>query len=333
MNAPGRTPRTGPPLPEHAILLLTNRCPLQCKACGTRGWVPSNRDNELSLETWFEVLQQLWELGCNQVKLSGGDPVARLDDALRIVRRASRIGFRTAMMTSCRDLDGDRLTEFYDAGLNELSTSLDGAAEVAHDAWRGAPGNYREVIDTLRRARALRGRPRSTTRDFDWSTVVMTLICDHNAAELVEIHDQVIAAGADMHMVQCLSPDEHFETHRVHGDPRAFLRQIRQLCDLRREGAPILNSLGFLERVVDYYSDTLPPAAGPCLAGDRSLIFAPDGSLSTCRESLSRQAKIVDGDGHLDILAAWHGESMRAAREAMEGCEERCMQACWEAED
>ena len=332
MNAPGRTPRTGPPLPEHAILLLTNRCPLQCKACGTRGWVPSNRDRELEPETWFEVLEQLWQLGCNQVKLSGGDPVARLDDSVRIVERASRIGFRTAMMTSCRDLGADRLTELYDAGLNELSTSLDGATEAAHDDWRGAPGNYREVMDTLGRARSLRGRPRSTTRDFDWSTVVMTLICDHNATDLLEIHDQVVAAGADMHMVQCLSPDEHFETYRVRSDPERFRQVVRHLCALKSAGAPILNTLGFLERVVDYYSDALPQAVGPCRAGHDSLIFAPDGSLSTCRESLSRQAKIYGDDGRLDILAAWLGEPMRAARDAMEACEERCMQACWEAD-
>jgi len=331
MDDAGRTP--APPLPEHAILLLTNRCPLQCKACGSRGWVPENRDRELSLQEWLAVLQQLKDLGCTQIKLSGGDPAARLDDALRIVARANELELRSAMMTSCRDLDEARLQAFYDAGLNELSTSLDGVTAEAHDAWRGAPGNRDEVLDTLRRARALRGRSRDRYRDFDWSTVVMTLICDHNASDLVAIYRQVIEAGADMFMVQCLSPDELFEVYRVRSDPQAFAQQVRQLSEMTRAGAPILNTVGFLQRIVDYYADTLPPAAGPCLAGHSSLIFAPDGSLSTCKESLSRQARIFDADGRLDILAAWHGDAMTAVRDAMQQCDERCMQACWEAED
>jgi len=295
--------------------------------------VPGNRDRELSLGEWYEVLAQLKDLGCTQVKLSGGDPVARLDDSLRLVQRANELGFRSAMMTSCRDVDEERLVALYDAGLNELSTSLDGATAALHDGWRGAEGNHGEVIDTLGRARALRGRPRDTYRDFDWSTVVMTLICDLNAADLVAIHDQALEAGADMTMFQCLSPDEHFEAYRIRTEPRRFHEQVQQLCELKRAGAPILNPLGFLERLVDYYDGILPPAATPCRAGERSLIFAPDGSFSTCKESVSRGANVFDEGGRLDILAAWHGESMCAARDAMARCDEPCMQACWESGD
>lgn len=319
--------------PDYLVILITNRCPLRCRGCATHDWARTNKDRELSAARWREVVEQARELGADKLMLSGGEPLLRAEDCADVLGHARSLGMRTALMTSGRGLRPDLLGDLYRDGLNELSTSLDGPTAAVHDAWRGTPGSFDEVAGALGAARALRGSPRPPRGDRwdgEWSTHVMTVIAGHDPGWLVGTYHRARALGADLVSFQCLSPDERFPSLKVRdADLPALSDQVDRLIGLLRSGAPISNSEGFLRQVVPYFAGRMEVPDDRCLAGYSRLILAPDGSVSSCRESLSRRARLIDGDGRASLRALWTSRELGRAREAMEGCENRCLLRCW----
>lgn len=319
--------------PDTLTVLITNRCPLRCRGCSTHEWARVNRHGELPADRWMELISQARRLGADKLMVSGGEPLLRAEDTMKVLAHGRRLGMRTALMTSGRGLDRSLLAELYRDGLCELSTSLDGPTARVHDAWRGAAGSFDEAIGALESARSLAGTPRPVRDDpfgGTFTTHVMTVIAGHGAGLLVPTFQRARQAGADLVSFQCLSPDERFETLKVpEADLPALEAQVDRLIALRRRGEPISNSEGFLRRVIPYFAGRMGVPDDRCLAGYAHLILAPDGSASSCRESLSRQARAVDDDGEPSLLALWTGEAMGRARAAMEGCERRCLLRCW----
>jgi MoaA/NifB/PqqE/SkfB family radical SAM enzyme len=318
--------------PDTIGILITNRCPLVCAGCSTHEWARLNKRRELPVSAWMEVLEQARDLGADKMMLSGGEPLLRAEDCIALVSHGRRLGLRTALMTSCRGLDAELLTRFYDAGLNELSTSLDGSTQELHDGWRKTAGSFSDVARGLRLVADLRGRARPGRGPFAgvWTTHVMSLIAGHNAGDLVAMHEVAVGLGVELHSYQCLSPDERFERLKVTGDQLGVLeRQVGQLADLQERGSPISNPRSWWDRVIPYFAGRMEVPDDRCLAGYTSLILAPDGSASSCRESLSRRAGL---GSPIDLEALWRGQELTAARAAMEGCETPCLLRCWVAE-
>lgn len=315
---------------DHLIILLTNRCPLRCRGCSSPDWARTNAGRELTLPHWMAALDQALGLGAQRLLVSGGEPLLRPADALALVERGHRLGLRTALMTSGHGLDPDLLGELYAVGLNEISTSLDGATPAVHDAWRGMDGNHTRVLELLGWARALRDRPRTVCAGLEeWTANVTTVIAGHDAAELAEIHHVAVAAGADRHNYQVLSADERFEALKVaDADLPALAAQIDEIVGLVEGGAPITDPVSLLRQVVPYFAgDDRKPFA--CRALDSVLILAPDGSVSSCHEAITRGARIRNTAGELDLLGLWRGPELQEARRRMASCEQRCLQRCW----
>jgi MoaA/NifB/PqqE/SkfB family radical SAM enzyme len=329
-----RCVRDGRPhvFPDHLIILLTNRCPLSCRGCSSPEWARTNHNRELPLDDWIAVVEQARELGARRLLISGGEPLLRARDALALVESASSSGMRTALMTSGHGLDPALLGELHAAGLNEISTSLDGATPAVHDAWRGADGNHAQVLALLGWSRDLRDRSREVPSGLDeWTANVTTVIAGHDAAELAEIHRVAVAAGADRHNFQVLSADDRFERLKVPESAlEALSSQIDELVELVEAGAPITDPVPLLRQVVPYFASrgtTANPFACPALYS--VLILAPDGAVSSCHEAITRTARIRDAAGELDLLGLWRSTELQEARQRMAVCEQPCLQRCW----
>ncbi len=331
-DALARCVRDGRPhvFPDHLIILLTNRCPLRCRGCSSPDWARTNRDRELTLDDWIAVVEQARELGAQRLLISGGEPLLRAKDALALVAFASSSGMRTALMTSGHGLDSALLGELHALGLNEISTSLDGATPAVHDAWRGVAGNHAQVLALLGWARDLRGRPREVRSGLDeWTANVTTVIAGHDAADLAEIHRVAVAAGADRHNFQVLSADDRFERLKVPESALGALSsQIDELVELVESGAPITDPVPLLRQVVPYFAGEVRDSFA-CSALYSVLILAPDGSVSSCHEDLTRAARIRDDAGDLDLLGLWRSTELQEARQCMAVCEQPCLQRCW----
>ena len=134
---------TGRRTPLVASLLLTNRCNLDCAYCGRAG----DGTNELSAAQWTRLVDELADLGCLRLSVTGGEPLMRPDlgDILARARdRGLSINLNTNGHLVERRLEVVRLVQ-------RVTISLDGPAAV-HDAVRG-PGSFDAVVHAAEIAR------------------------------------------------------------------------------------------------------------------------------------------------------------------------------------
>lgn len=84
-----------------ATLGLTDRCNLRCVHCFVHE--PDRdreiKDRELSTAQWMDILDQLAEMGCLSLLITGGEPLLR-DDFVEIYSHAKRRGFLITLFTN-----------------------------------------------------------------------------------------------------------------------------------------------------------------------------------------------------------------------------------------
>ncbi len=61
--------------PRFCVWELTLLCNMRCLHCGSHAGTP--REDELGLDDCFRVADQLADMGCQKVTLSGGEPAWR----------------------------------------------------------------------------------------------------------------------------------------------------------------------------------------------------------------------------------------------------------------
>ncbi|HTY54443.1 MAG TPA: pyrroloquinoline quinone biosynthesis protein PqqE [Candidatus Binataceae bacterium] len=110
---------------------LTYGCPLHCVYCSNPVAL-SHHTNELTTGVWLRAFEEARDLGAAQLGFSGGEPLLR-DDLETLVRRASRLGYYTNLITSGIGLDEKRAHALRDAGLDHVQLSLQDSTRELND--------------------------------------------------------------------------------------------------------------------------------------------------------------------------------------------------------
>ncbi len=143
--------RTGPealarirPEFRYAKVKLTDNCNSKCITCD---YWKSHHENELTMDKFQSVLEQLRALGVEEVMFTGGEPTMRAE-LVPVVQHASRLGFPTiGLTTNALSLPAAKIDQLLDGGLTQMVLSLEGLE--SHDDIRGVPGNTRKVLAVL----------------------------------------------------------------------------------------------------------------------------------------------------------------------------------------
>ncbi len=150
--------RFGPALVDFArapflvIWETTQACGLACRHC--RASARPFRDvGELSTIEGFRVLDEIAAMGTPLVVLSGGDPLNR-PDLMELVRHGKKAGLRVATIPAATEaLTREVMDELKDAGLDQVSLSLDYPRAALHDDFRGVAGAFDKTLQAARWAR------------------------------------------------------------------------------------------------------------------------------------------------------------------------------------
>lgn len=135
---------------QTVILAITRRCPLSCEHCSE--WKTLNGPERLSRENLLAIARRFEELGVTQVILSGGEPMLRLEDIVKLCR-ASRPGTDYWIATSGHRLDRRAAARLAEAGLTGVLISMDHFDAGGHDAFRGRAGTFHRVQQAARNVR------------------------------------------------------------------------------------------------------------------------------------------------------------------------------------
>ncbi|SDN11119.1 pyrroloquinoline quinone biosynthesis protein PqqE [Allokutzneria albata] len=244
---------------------LTHRCPLHCPYCSNPLELIA-RQQELSTEQWFSVLDQARDLGVLQVHLSGGEPLAR-NDLPEIVSHARDLGCYVNLVTSGVGLTTPRLADLVERGIDHVQLSLQGASETSNNAIAGARVFKHKLIAA------------EAVAEVGVPLTVNTVLHRRNHGEIAELIAMAEQLGAER--LELANTQYYGWALRN----RTALMPTREQLDaaepIVREATERLAGRMQIVYVVADYADAHPK---PCMHGwgARQLTVAPDGTVLPC---------------------------------------------------
>lgn len=271
--------------PRNCVWELTLACNLRCQHCGSRAGC--RRPDELTTAEALDLVEQLADLGCELVTLSGGEPLLR-DDWDLVAQAVARRGIPVNMVTNGTLVDPAMARRIAAAGLSNVGVSIDGPPDL-HDQIRGA-GTYLRTTQGIRHL-----------RDAGVSVAVMTTVNRRNLPLLRAVRDDAIRLGASIWRLQLGKPMGAMQDHDdLVIAPRDMLALVPALAGFKREGGIAVHvgdSIGYFgphDRVLRGrgWRGRRESWQG-CQAGMNAIGVESDGGIKGC---LSMQARIGDVD-------------------------------------
>src|SRR3954453_1363879 len=134
------SPTAALPAPIGLLAELTHRCPLRCPYCSNPMEL-DRRSAELDTADWQRVFSEAAALGVLHVHLSGGEPTAR-QDIVELTAHCAAVGLYTNLITSGVGQALGKLGPLFDAGLDHVQLSVQGAQRSTGDLIGGLAGAH-----------------------------------------------------------------------------------------------------------------------------------------------------------------------------------------------
>ena len=132
---------------DYVILGITPRCPHRCSHCYE--YHNLGEEEIIPLARWQEVLRELQDIGVSTIVLSGGEPMMRFDELLKLLESGDKNRSDFHLHTSGSGITPERARELKKAGLTSAAVGLDDVVPERHDRLRGN-GTFANAVDALR---------------------------------------------------------------------------------------------------------------------------------------------------------------------------------------
>jgi MoaA/NifB/PqqE/SkfB family radical SAM enzyme len=284
-------------VPKTCVWEITKSCNLRCAHCGTSAGGP--RQDELDTEQCLDLVNQLADLGCRLVTLSGGEPTLR-GDWVAIARGAVDRGVTVNMVTNGQSADPEQLArQVREAGLSNIGVSLDGLREV-HDGIR-RPGAFDRASHTIE----------GLVRAGIWVDVMLTAN-RLNLRQIPQVYRLTERLGARGFRVQLGKPmGNQTERDDLTLAPRHLLELLPMLGKLATSPGPCVN----VGDSVGYFSPQERLFRSPhcshghwtgCWAGCQTIGIQSDGGIKGCLSLQPREGeedRFIEGNVREHSLA------------------------------
>lgn len=124
---------------------ITEACNLRCSHCYR--WSGDPLESELSVEEWLRVVDEHVGLGGDSLMIGGGEPLARKNRTIPVLRRAREHGLRTVMLTNATLISPQTAQSLVHL-LDQLQISIDGPNRSSNDRIRG-DGTFDNITRSL----------------------------------------------------------------------------------------------------------------------------------------------------------------------------------------
>lgn len=258
--------------PVHCNLQVTWRCNFKCSICDF--WKrPHSSEEELTLEQIRVAGEKMNELGSLIVSLAGGEPLIR-DDLAQIVRILRECNHFPILITNGWFVDEARSRELSEAGLQEISVSVDYADPAKHDAVRGRDGSWNRAIRALELLHKNRRNRRNRVH-------MISVLMDDNLEEIEPMIKLAKSIGVT-YMLSLYSGSRGTKTVRL-----PHQKVTARLLELKRCYPEFVTLTSYIERLDEAIAGG---GIGHCRAG--ALLFNVDtqGRVSRCIDTLGESA-------------------------------------------
>lgn len=232
--------RKRPLIAGHKLLY---KCNLECDMCPF--W--RRPDEELlSVQQEVRIMDSLVSAGVLFYGFEGGEPLLRRD--LPQILEESHKRFHTSLVTNGWLLK-ERIREI--GGYVEfLFVSLDGIGEL-HDELRGMKGSFEKAIGGLRAA-----------VDYGIGAAINSTITRQNIHQVEEMVDLAKDLGVGINFQPSY---DYSEAEKLSPYGEKLLNSLLRLLELKKAGAPLVNSKEYLTAVIESWYRGIPWRCKPWL--------------------------------------------------------------------
>lgn len=237
---------------------LTFRCNQRCLYC--RMW--QNRCPELGTSEILNMIDQFSQLGTRWISFTGGEPLLR-EDIGKIIKYTKNKNIY-ASVNSNGKLVSERIEDL--RGVDRIKLSLDGSRDI-HDLIRGE-GSFEKVIEAVKVC-----QKNFIPVYLECTLSKYNLDCIYYLIKIaLKYRVRVLFQPATKNLLYSNEPNPIIPSEDT------YKETIKKLIKLKKQGAPIYNSLAGLKHL--YYWPM--PKKINCSTGKLSVGVAPDGAISAC---------------------------------------------------
>ena len=190
-------------------------------------WKRPNQD--LSLEQEKAILKQVYNSGAVGIAFEGGEPLLR-NDLVEILAFSRSLPLHTSLITNGTLLES-RINEIAPYVNGVIYVSLDGL-EKTHDAIRGIKGSFRKAVQGISSAK---------------EKVAVSINTTIMAENIDEIEDLVCLAKELGTKISVAVAHEYCNVNASSAAIGKTSKTSRRLIEMKLEGYPIVNSIGYLK--------------------------------------------------------------------------------------
>jgi len=260
---------------------VTLSCNCNCRHCDLGGLIKDEK--QIKPEEYGDLTRRLSPV---VAIFSGGETLLRKDIAaiVKAIKQSDGTPYLILISNGVL-LNESNYLQLREAGVNQFSVSFDFPDE-RHDEFRGRPGLYKHLEQTLPRLAKLGFR----------DIILNTAITKANLREILPLAKKAIEWGVDISYPAYTVLRTGNEDYCLsNGEDLGILRQaINELVALRKRDNHIANPKAVLLNTLKFFEQGCMP---DCKAGIRFLVVMPDGSLVPCslhRSKYATQKEMVE---------------------------------------
>lgn len=252
-----------------ATIEITRRCNAKCVHCiiGAEKAKPE----ELTTNEILTLIEDMSDLGCQNVALTGGEPFLRKEWPMFLQKIAS-LDMQTIFMTNAMLIDDDVINILKLYPNIALGISLDGADKETHDYVRGLPGIFEHFCNIVPKL-----------KDAGIYVAIPTTVMQSNYNKLEDIRDLLIKLGVDAWQLQIVKPSERLPESELLTEEQ-YYHLAENIADWREKYADKINIME--SDCIGYYSKLqnrlyIQNWRG-CECGIYSVSIESDGNVKGC---------------------------------------------------
>ncbi|MCD7878464.1 MAG: radical SAM protein [Candidatus Gastranaerophilales bacterium] len=253
-----------------AVWEITLKCNICCLHCGSSADIHS-RPKELTTDEALDLIEQLSDLGCKRVVLSGGEPFLRKDWAV-LALRIRDLGMNVSFISNGYVVNDDIIDLLCLIDPAGVSFSLDGGCAQTHDYIRGKEGVFERCINALRK----------TSQRGLYSSAV-TSVHKKNIGELPQILDLLIENGVKAWQIQTATPQGRMPKDLALNEAE-YYSLAEFIAENREKNKHFIRIME--ADCIGYYSKLSPKLEMKqwkgCQAGLRAIGIESDGAIKGC---------------------------------------------------
>ena len=300
---------------RYLLFKMTNRCNSDCEYCSHAIRNTKNEEkSEISTDIVMRTIEQASALGCTAMAINGGEPLLR-NDIIDIVKKSIDCRIVPVLMTNGLLLP-KMWKELAEAGLRYVIISFDSVDPKIYELQRGA--KFEMALEGIEAACSM-------MREYpDTHVHVSAVLTKDNQDDFL----QTVAFMSEHGIATQISPYHHFDIRKNDSisirDKAAIEELTEKLLDMKRNGALIASSTGFIKHLPGFFIDKKRlPDDYACKIGYTNLFVDAFMNVRPCWDWCFEPLGNLR-DNTLEEL--WYGETMKRYRKEM--LENKCT-GCW----